>query len=266
VVVDEALAGEELREALLAHLGGGVAEVFVVAPALAGSALEHTMGDVDVAIGPAKERLERTLEELRRAGIEADGEVGDAEPLLAINDEIYKFHPDRIVLVAHRDGEEAFAERGLLEQVERDLDLPVTELIVDRAEAPHVVDVRETEPVAGRRKGWRPSYNWPPLSKRDLAGILVAIVGTLLLGALAADCVGAAGGVNDFEEGRLDAACAARILIAMAFALLNLAHIVGLFLFQSVGYQGMWSRFFARISLIGTPTAIVVSLLLGLFM
>jgi hypothetical protein len=33
-----------------------------------------------------------------------------------------------------------------------------------------------------------------------------------------------------------------------------------------VGYQGMWSRFFARLSLIGTPIAIVASLLLGLAM
>lgn len=266
VVVDEAVAGSELRDRLAAELGRDVGEVFVVAPALAGSALEHTLGDVDAAIGPAEERLRRTLEELRRAGIEARGEVGDAEPMLAISDEIEKFHPDRILLVAHRDAEGAFAERGLLEQVERDLDLPVTELVVDRADSPHILDVQETEPVAGRRTGWRPSYNWPPLSKRDVAGALVAIVGTLLLGALAADCVGAAGGQSDFEEGRLDAPCAARILIATALALVNLAHVVGLFLFQSVGYQGMWSRFFARLSLIGTPTAIAVSLALGLWM
>jgi hypothetical protein len=42
-------------------------------------------------------------------------------------------------------------------------------------------------------------------------------------------------------------------------ALVNLAHVVGLFLFQSVRYQGIFSRFFARISLIGTPIAVVVS-------
>ena len=265
VVVDEAVAGKELRDSLIAHMGERREEVFVVAPALVDSGLKHTLGDVDGAIEPATDRLRQTLEVLREAGIEASGEVGDSEPLLAINDEIQKFHPDRVLLVAHGDEDGAFAERGLLEQVERDLDLPVVELVVDRAEAPHVLDVAETSPDAGRRKGWRPSYNWPPLSRRDVAGILVAIVGTLLLGILAADCVGAAEG-HDFEEGRLGAACAARILIATALALVNLAHVVGLFLFQSVGYQGIWSRFFARLSLFGTPTAIVVSLLLGLAM
>jgi hypothetical protein len=266
VVANETVAGAELRDTLLEHLGNEKAKVFVVAPALADSALKHTMGDVDDAIGPATERLRRTLDTLREAGIDASEEVGDSEPLLAISDEIHKLHPDQVLLVGHRDEEGAFAERGLLEQAQRDLDLPVTELVVDRAEAPHVFDVKQTDPVAGRRKGWRPSANWPPLSRRDLTGILVAILGTLLLGALAADCVGGASGHADFEEGRLGAACAARILIATAMALLNLAHVVGLFLFQSVGYQGIWSRFFARLSLIGTPTAVAVSLLLGLFM
>lgn len=263
IVADEAVAGEELRRSVIDHFDGKPSSVFVVAPALADSGLKHTMGDVDGAIGPAQERLERTLEELRRAGIEADGEVGDSDPMVAIDDEILKFGPDQILLIGHSDKEGAFAERGLLEQAQRDLDLPVTELVVDRAETPHVLDVKETERGAGRDKGWRPSANMPPLSRRDVAGIFVAIVGTLLLGALAADCVGEQSG-HDFEEGRLNFACAARILIATGMALINLAHVVGLFLFQSVGYEGIWNRFFARLSLIGTPTAIVASLLLGL--
>jgi hypothetical protein len=261
VVANEAVAGEELRDVLVGHLGEEVGEVFVVAPALTDSGVKYMLGDVDGAIGPAEERLRRTLEALRKAGIEASGEVGDADPMMAISDEIHKFHPDRILLVAHREEDGAFAEQGLLEQAQRDLDLPVTELVVDRGDRPHVLDVKETDPVAGRRKGWRPSGNWPPLSRREVGGILVAIVGTLLLGILAADCVG--GGE---DAGDLGAACAARILIALAMALINLAHVVGLFLFQSVGYQGIWSRFFARLSLYGTPTAIVVSLALGAFM
>jgi hypothetical protein len=187
--------------------------------------------------------------------------------MVAIGDEIQKFHPDRIVVVTHREEDAAFAEKGLLEQLERDLDLPVTELVLDAAATPHVLDEQKTEPVAGRRMGWRPSYNWPPLSGRDLAGILVAVLGTLLLGVLAAQCVGDShSAAGDFEEGRLGAACVARLLIAVGMALINLAHVVGLFLFQSVGYRGMFSRFFARISFFGTIGAVVASLLLGLFM
>jgi hypothetical protein len=266
VVVNEAVAGKELRDALVDRLQGDLDEILVVSPALADSGLKYVLGDVDDAIPPAEERLEQTLGELRDAGFKASGEVGDSDPLQAISDEIQKFDPDQILLVAHRDEEGAFAERGLLEQVERDLDVPVIELIVDQAKAPHVLDVKETEPGAGRGRGWRPSANLPPFSRRDIAGILVAVIGTLLLGILAAKCVGDANGHSDFEEGRLDFPCAARILIALGIALINLAHVVGLFLFQSTGYQGIWSRFFARLSLFGTPLAIVAALLLGMAM
>lgn len=264
VVVNEQVAGGELRDVLLAHLGTEISEVFVVAPALADSGLKHTMGDIDDAISPARERLRGTLQELRDAGLNADGEVGDSDPVQAINDEIIKFDPEQILVVAHRDEEGAFAEKGLLEQAERDFDLPVTELVVNREAEPEVLDVKSSDAVAGRKKGWRPSFNWPPLSRRDVIGILVAVIGTLALGALAAECVGDATGANDLEEGRLGGACAASILIALAMALINLAHVVGLFLFQSVGYEGIFSRFFARLSLVGTPLAVAVVLLLQL--
>jgi hypothetical protein len=262
VVVNEQVVGSELRDVLVAHLDKGISEIFVVAPALADSGLKHTMGDIDEAIEPARKRLRGTLQELRDAGLTADGEVGDSDPVQAINDEIIKFDPEQILVVAHRDDEGAFAEKGLLEQAERDFDLPVTELVVNREDEPEVLDVKSSKPVAGRKQGWRPSYNWPPLSRRDVIGIFVAIVGTLALGGLAAECVGDATGANDLEEDRLGAACAASILIALAMALINLAHVVGLFLFQSVGYEGIFSRFFARLSLFGTPAAVV--LVLGL--
>jgi hypothetical protein len=261
VVANETVSGAELRNGLLEQLEQPQAGVFVVAPALTKSGLQYTLGDVDGAIGPAEERLRQTLEELRGAGIDADGEVGDSDPMQAIQDEVLKFQPDQIVLVGHRDEDGSFAERGLLEQAERDLDLPVTELVVDKASEPHVLGVEHTEAGAGRRKGWRPSPNWPPLTARNVLGMIVAILGTLVLGVLAAIAVGDASG-PDLEEGRLTGTAAATILIATGMALINLAHVVGLVLFQSVGYEGIWSRFFSRLSLIGTPIALLAALIL----
>lgn len=263
VVANEAVNGPELRNALIGRLGKEIEEVFVVAPALSEGALGFALGDIDDAIGPARERLSRTLRELGAAGISARGEVGDSDPMQAIQDEMVKFEPDQVLVVAHRDEEGAFAERGLLEQVERDLELPVTELVVDRQAQPHVLDVKRTKGGAGRARGWRPSYNWPPLTKRNLLGILVAVVGTIAIGMLASLAVGNSNAVGQ-EESRLDAAAAAALLIATAIALINLAHVVGLFLFQSVGYEGLWSRFISRISLIGTPIALVLVIILNL--
>jgi hypothetical protein len=265
VVANERIAGERLVNAVLGHLGGGVEEIFVVSPALANSALNHIMGDVDAAIPAARERLQATLDEFHEVGVEARGEVGDSDPIQAISDEIVKFEPDQILVVAHRDEEGAFAEKGLLEQTERDFDRPVLELVVSDDPEPELLDAKSTRPVAGRRKGWRPSYNWPPLTPRDVGGILVAIVGTLLLGILAAKGVAHSGGNgNDHEEGRLGAEAAAAVLIALALALINLAHVVGLFLFESVRYEGIFSRFFAKLSLIGTPIALLISAVLVL--
>lgn len=157
-------------------------------------------------------------------------------------------------------------EKGLLEQAERDFDLPVLELVVSNEAQPELLGAKSTRPVAGRRRGWRrPSYNWPPFTRREVGGILVAIVGTLLLGVLAAKGVADShSNGNDHEEGRLGAEAAAALLIALGMTLVNLAHVVGLFLFQSVRYDGIFSRFFARLSLIGTPIAVAVSAVLVL--
>ena len=188
VVADQALRGDQVRDRLISELGGNPAEVFVVAPALVEKALDHHMGDVDDARVTAQKRLEETLEELRAAGIKAEGEVGDSDPLLAISDEVAKFDPDRIFVIAHTESEELYAEHNLLPRLERDFDQPVTELIVEGSgQDQHVIDVEETEPVAGRAKGERPaSRNFPPLTRRDIFGLVVAIVGTLVIGTLAA--------------------------------------------------------------------------------
>src|SRR5687768_17130054 len=205
VVADQALRGDQVRDRLISELGGNPAEVFVVAPALVEKALDHHMGDVDDARVTAQKRLEETLEELRAAGIKAEGEVGDSDPLLAISDEVAKFDPDRIFVIAHTESEELYAEHNLLPRLERDFDQPVTELIVEGSgQDQHVVDVEETEPVAGRAKGEETaSRNFPPLTRRDHLGLVVAAVGTLVIGALAA--AGAAQDQSGFlEEGRLD--------------------------------------------------------------
>ena len=101
------------------------------------------------------------------------------------------------------------------------------------------------------------SENLPPLTKRDIAGLVVAILGTIALILLAVTTA-------DSDSGDIGGLAAARLLIATFVTLINLAHIVGIFLFESVNYHGVFERFFSKMSLIGTPIALVISLLLGL--
>jgi hypothetical protein len=262
VVIDEAVSGRELTRALTERLEGGIEEVFVVAPALPESRLELMMGDVDGAIPPARERLEETLEALRAAGVKASGEVGDSDPIQAMNDEVVKFAPDQIILVAHNEAEGSPVEKGLLEQAERDLDLPVLELVVTREAEPEVVDVQKTKRGSWRGRGESGAY-LPPVNKRDIAGIIVGFTCTIILGILAAKgLANSHTGGGDHEENRAGAEAVAMLLIALAFALINLGHIVALILAQGVRAEGLFNRFFSKISLFGTPLALIPQIVL----
>jgi hypothetical protein len=69
--------------------------------------------------------------------------------------------------------------------------------------------------------------------------------------------VGAGGGAagSDHESGSE----AVAILIAIGIALANLAHVVGLTLFESVHYRGGFAKFFRTLALVATPLAIAVN-------
>jgi hypothetical protein len=262
VVIDEAVSGRELTRALTERLEGGIEEVFVVAPALPESRLELMMGDVDDAIPPARERLEETLDALRAAGVKASGEVGDSDPIQAMNDEVVKFAPDQIILVAHNEAEGSPVEKGLLEQAERDLDLPVLELVVTREAEPEIVDVQKTKRGSWRGRGETGAY-LPPVNKRDIAGIILGFTCTIILGILAAKgLANSHTGGGNHEENRAGAEAVAMLLIALAFALINLGHIVALILAQGVRAEGLFNRFFSKISLFGTPLALIPQIVL----
>lgn len=262
VVIDEAVSGEELTRSLLGHLGKDVEEVFVVAPALPESKLDLMMGAVDEAIPPARERLEETLKALKDAGLRASGEVGDSDPIQAMNDEVIKFAPDQIVLVAHDEDEGSPVEKGLLEQAERDFDLPVLELVVTRDAEPEIIDVKSTRRGSWRGRGESGAY-LPPVNKRDIAGIIVGFTCTIILGILAAKgLANSHTGGGNHEENRAGTEAAAMLLIALAFALINLGHIVALIIAQGVRFEGLFNRFFSRVSLIGTPLALIPQIVL----
>lgn len=268
VVATEELAGEAVErvatEIRRAAANGEVA-AHVVSPALASSALKHQANDIDEAIEPARQRLEGSVRALGDAGLPASGEVGDSDPLQAIKDELLKYPVDRIILVTHdSDEDSAYAEKRLLERVEREVDPPATELrIAGHREDEEVVGSREGRAGAIRgEEGRRISWNLPPLRRMDVAGLLVAVLGTVVLVVLAGNCS------NEAHEGGEAAStiggdCAARYLLAGGFFLINIAHAVGLLLMSSVNYRGPFQRFIASISLVGTPLAIIVSIAIG---
>ncbi|MGH2956395.1 MAG: hypothetical protein ACRDL6_05300, partial [Solirubrobacterales bacterium] len=187
--------------------------------------------------------------------------VGDSDPVMAISDELQKEPVDRIVLVSHaEENAAAYGEKDLLGRVKREFEQPVTEVRVS-GDGDRVAERHRLGAGADRsREGRRISANLPPIRTQDGLGLLVAVFGTVALFVIAASC-GSPGGDR---AGTSLSHCGAIYLIAGGFFLINLGHVGALLLMESVGYRGPFERFFARLSLIGTPIAIVAATTLAL--
>ena len=104
--------------------------VLVVTPAL-NSHLRHWASDEDNARLEAQKRLEASLERLRAAGVDAKGEVGDAEPLQAMEDALRLFGADEIIISTHPEGRSHWLEKGIVETARERFAVPITHVVVD---------------------------------------------------------------------------------------------------------------------------------------
>ena len=130
VVAGEAVGGPRLLEAVQGRAGGRGARVLVVCPAL-DTPLHEWASDVDDARDDAQSRLDATLAAMRAAGIDARGEVGDTDPLQAIEDALRTFSPDELVIATGSGGGSAWLERGVVAQARERFALPVTHVALE---------------------------------------------------------------------------------------------------------------------------------------
>ncbi len=131
VVANESLGGPELRRELMERLELWP-ELYVVAPALCSRSHRWT-SDCDEELDAARRRLAATLAWAAEQGFAARGEVGDADPLLALEDALRQFAPDEIVIATHPPELANWLESGLVERARAELDVPVTHVAVDAA-------------------------------------------------------------------------------------------------------------------------------------
>jgi GABA permease len=130
VMANETVGGEELLSAISTLALVQTTSFLVVCPAL-NTRLKTWTSDEDPARKAAQERLDATLERLGSVGINARGEVGDGDPLVAIEDAVRTFHPDEIVISTHPPGRSNWLERGVVDGVRVRFDVPVTHVVVD---------------------------------------------------------------------------------------------------------------------------------------
>jgi hypothetical protein len=108
------------------------AEVLVVAPALNESPVAFWVSDSDGAIADAERVQEQTVEALEDGGVNATGDTGESEPLLALQDALATFDAERIVIFAHPEEQQKYREDDLAGEIQRRFGIPVVESVVER--------------------------------------------------------------------------------------------------------------------------------------
>jgi len=254
-IVTDAFGGPESIDELRRRSGQG--QVRLIVPAVEANPLRHTLGDIDEPKREAEKRLRAALDAARASGLDATGRVGDPDPVQAAEDALLEAPADEVLIFEHCDSQASWYEHGLFERAQESIEPPLRMVVIesDGGGGDHVVGVEEAGAGTvdiGAEKEVGTAY-LPGLSRGDFAGMVVGVVGTIVVIVLAAAAT--AGATPTGWQ-------AAAILIAIFTALINMAHVVGLTLMESVRYRGGFARFFRDLALVGTPLALVVNLLI----
>jgi nucleotide-binding universal stress UspA family protein len=130
VIANETVGGEALRDRIQERSSGYRTQVRVVSPAL-NTPLRHWASDEDPARAQAQERLQNSLERLQQLGIQASGEIGDGDPVQAIEDALRTFGADEVIISTHPEGRSHWLERGVVTNARERFAVPITHVVVD---------------------------------------------------------------------------------------------------------------------------------------
>ncbi len=176
VVANETVGGEKLFQAVEARAKRGPIRCTVICPQN-----RPTRGFViydQSARSAAQIRLDLTLERLHKLGIEAQGELMDPDPYMAVKDAISEYGADEIIISTLPYARSGWLRRDLVSRIRSYAQIPVDHVIVDLNEEPtrHALVVAN-QTVGGaklietleRRASGSP-YRFTVISPQDGAG------------------------------------------------------------------------------------------------
>jgi hypothetical protein len=130
VIANETVGGRPLLDRISERSAGHKTEVLVVSPAL-NTPLRYWASDEDSAREQAGQRLDRSLARLEQQGVQARGEIGDGDPVQAIEDALRTFGADEIIISTHPEGRSNWLERGVVTSARERFAVPIHHVVVD---------------------------------------------------------------------------------------------------------------------------------------
>ncbi len=125
VVANQTLGGDQLMAEVRRRTGAGPSSFYVIVPNTRLSSSD-TPEDEHRATLTAQSRLNQALTQLRSEGLDAGGDIGDPEPLTAIDDALAGQQFDEIIISTLPSGISHWLRMDLPQRVERKFKLPVT--------------------------------------------------------------------------------------------------------------------------------------------
>ena len=129
VVANETVGGKKLLDAIERRAASGPIRCTVICPQNR-PRKGYVIYDESVR-SAAQIRLELTLERLRSLGIEAEGEVMDPDPYLAVKDALRLYGGDEIIISTLPYARSGWLRRDLVARVRAYADIPVEHVVVD---------------------------------------------------------------------------------------------------------------------------------------
>lgn len=127
VVANQTLTDEHLVAEVLARQASGDYEFHVLVPAT--RLHDHPVWTEGQAIASARASLAFALQYFQNEGIDATGEVGVENPVLAVGDVLNREHVDEIIVSTLPPGVSKWLKRDLPHRLERRFGIPVTHVV-----------------------------------------------------------------------------------------------------------------------------------------
>jgi len=128
IVANQTLGGAELLDEVRELAASGPCDFYLVVPSTAPK--EHLTWTEGEARTIAARRLAEGLTQLRGAGVSVEGEVGDASPIMAVDDALRHRTVDRVIVCTLPIGMSRWLKLSLPDRIERKHKVPVTHLVI----------------------------------------------------------------------------------------------------------------------------------------